>query len=148
MFSVPILRRWKIRALVTGNQLVIASEGLKNKGRKFWFWSFFGTFASWTARYTIVNCIILAFHNVPVNNLLVFARQVIMGIIILISLRRAAADWQNYFFGFPGRVHPSGLSASMGLLWRLISYYPYLFIGAILLPRWIRSRFSKDEMIS
>jgi len=31
------------------------------------------------------------------------------------------------------------------LLWRLVSYYPYLFIGAIILPRWIRSRFSKTE---
>ena len=82
LFSLPFLRRWKHGALETGNQLVIASNGLKNKSRKFWVNSFAGTFISWTARYTIVNCLILAFHNVPVDNFLIFGRQVVMGIII------------------------------------------------------------------
>ena len=50
------------------------------------------------------------------------------------------------FTDFLGEFIPNGLSASMGLLWRLISYYPYLFIGAIILPRWIRSHFRKEEV--
>jgi len=149
LFSVPFLRRWKASALVTGNQLVIASEGLKNKDNKFWFYSFLGTFASWTARYTIVNCLILAFHNVSVPNLVVFARQVIMGIIILFSPTPGGSGLAEFIFtDFLGEFIPQGLSASLGLLWRLISYYPYLFIGVVILPRWIRSRFTKEEMIS
>ncbi len=32
---------------------------------------------------------------------------------------------------------------TMALMWRFISYYPYLFIGAIILPRWIKSKFGK-----
>ena len=146
MFSLPLLRRWKHSALETGNQLVIASKGLKNKTRKFWFNSFAGTFASWTARYTIVNCLILAFHNVPVENFIVFARQVVMGIIILFSPTPGGSGLAEFMFSdFLGEFIPKGLSASLGLLWRLVSYYPYLFIGAIILPRWIRSRFSKTE---
>ena len=146
MFSLPLLRRWKHSALETGNQLVIASKGLKNKSRKFWFNSFAGTFASWTARYTIVNCLILAFHNVPVENFIVFARQVVMGIIILFSPTPGGSGLAEFMFSdFLGEFIPKGLSASLGLLWRLVSYYPYLFIGAIILPRWIRSRFSKTE---
>jgi len=33
---------------------------------------------------------------------------------------------------------------AMALLWRIVSYYPYLFIGAILFPRWIKNKFGKS----
>jgi hypothetical protein len=148
IFSFPVLRRWKANALITGNQLVIASEGLKNKSRGFWFYSFLGTFASWTARYSIVNCLILAFHQVEINNVLIFARQVIMGIIILISPTPGGSGIAEFMFtDFLGEFIAPGLSATLGLMWRLISYYPYLFIGAIILPRWIRSHFGHHQMI-
>lgn len=39
------------------------------------------------------------------------------------------------------------LTSSLALLWRLISYYPYLFIGAIVLPRWVNRVFKKDELL-
>lgn len=148
IFSLPILRRWKRNALETGSQLIIASNGLKNKNRKFWIYSFAGTFFSWTARYTIVNCLILAFHNVPVENYIVFARQVVMGIIILFSPTPGGTGIAEFMFtDFLGEFIPRGLSASLGLLWRLVSYYPYLFIGAIILPRWIRNHFKRDEIL-
>ncbi len=144
-FSLPFLSRWKRNALETGNQLIVASDGLKNKSKKFWINSFAGTFVSWTARYTIVNCLILAFHNVPVDNFLIFARQVIMGIIILFSPTPGGSGLAEFMFtDFLGEFIPHGLSASLGLLWRLVSYYPYLFIGAIILPRWFRAHFKRD----
>lgn len=139
LFSLPFLKRWKRNALETGSQLIIASNGLKNKSRKFWFNSFLGTFLSWTARYSIVNCLILAFHNVSVDNFLIFARQVVMGIIILFSPTPGGSGLAEFIFkDFLGEFIPHGLAASLGLLWRLISYYPYLFIGVLVLPRWIR----------
>ena len=149
MFSLPILKRWKHNALETGSQLIAASNGLKNKSRGFWFNSFAGTFFSWTARYSIVNCLILAFHNVQVDNFVVFARQVIMGIIILFSPTPGGSGLAEFMFtDFLGEFIPHGLSATLSLLWRLVSYYPYLFIGAIILPRWIRSHYRKEEVIA
>jgi uncharacterized protein (TIRG00374 family) len=148
LFSLPLLRRWKRNALETGNQLIIASDGLKNKDKRFWINSFAGTFFSWTARYTIVNCLILAFHNVPVENFLVFARQVVMGIIILFSPTPGGSGIAEFMFSdFLGEFIPHGLSATLGLLWRMVSYYPYLFIGAIILPRWIRGHYRKGDVI-
>ena len=148
LFSLPILSRWKPSALETGNQLVIASRHLKNKSRKFWINSFGGTFISWTARYTIVNCLILAFHNVSVDNFLVYARQVVMGIIILFSPTPGGSGLAEFMFNdFLGEFIPKGLAASIGLMWRLVSYYPYLFIGAIILPRWVRSHFKKADAL-
>jgi glycosyltransferase 2 family protein len=144
-FSLPFLKRWKYSALQTGNQLVIASHGLKNKSRKFWIHSFGGTFISWTARYTIVNCLLLAFLNVPIDNFLLFARQVVMGIIILFSPTPGGSGIAEVMFSYFLREFiPTGLSATMGFLWRLFSYYPYLVIGAIIIPRWIRRHFVKE----
>ncbi|MBK9637146.1 MAG: hypothetical protein IPO63_04780 [Bacteroidetes bacterium] len=62
MFSA-LVRRWKKQARETGDQLVIASNGLKDKSRKYWMWCLGATFVSPTACYSIVNCILHAFHG-------------------------------------------------------------------------------------
>ncbi len=148
MFSLPLLRKWKQQALVTGNQLVIASAGIRQQNLRYWVYSLVATFASWTARYSIVNCIILAFNNEGVNNLVIYGRQVVMGIIMLGSPTPGGSGVAEFIFSdFLGEFIPHGLSASLGLLWRLISYYPYLFIGAIILPRWVRKRILRTEKI-
>jgi uncharacterized protein (TIRG00374 family) len=147
LFSLPVLKRWKYSVLQTGNQLVIASHGLKNKSRKFWISSFGGTFVSWTARYTIVNCLLLAFLDVPVDNVLLFGRQVVMGIIILFAPTPGGSGIAEVMFSyFLKEFIPTGLSATLGFLWRLVSYYPYLIIGAIIIPRWIRRHFVKEAI--
>jgi glycosyltransferase 2 family protein len=141
IFSLPLLKKWKQNALTTGNQLVIASAGLQKQNLRYWVLSLVATFASWTARYSIVNCIILAFNNDGINNLIIYGRQVIMGIIMLGSPTPGGSGVAEFMFSdFLGEFIPLGLAASLGLLWRLISYYPYLFVGAIILPRWIRKR--------
>lgn len=147
IFSLPLLKRWRKGVRETGDQLIIASKGLKNKGRRFWIESFGGTFVSWTARYTIVNCLVLAFHNTPTENFIIFGKQVVMGIIILFTPTPGGSGFAEFMFTkYLGEFIPFGLSASLGLLWRLISYYPYIFIGVILLPKWIKRNFSKEEI--
>ena len=44
------------------------------------------------------------------------------------------------FTDFLGEFVHKGLAPSLGILWRLVSYYPYLVIGAFILPRWIREK--------
>ena len=36
------------------------------------------------------------------------------------------------------------LLAALAFIWRLISYFPYLFLGAYLLPRWIAQTGRRD----
>ena len=148
-FSIPGLKKWRRSAGETGDQLIIASKGLKGKNMKYWTLSLLATFASWTARYSIVNFLIHAFHgNNHLNDLAVYGKQVIMGIIILLSPTPGGSGVAEYIFkDFLGEYIPHGLAPSLGLLWRLMSYYPYLFIGAILLPKWIRSHFKKDALL-
>ena len=36
------------------------------------------------------------------------------------------------------------LAVVMALLWRLVTYYPYLIIGVIIVPRWIKKHFANN----
>nr|MBK9652065.1 flippase-like domain-containing protein [Bacteroidota bacterium] len=141
LFRLPILKRWQTQANETGEQLIIASEGLQNKTSKFWVGSIATTFLSWTARYTIVNCILNAFSPYALDHFVIYGRQIVMGIIVLFSPTPGGSGLAEIIFSkFLDEFIPLGLAASLALLWRLLSYYPYLFIGAIVLPRWIRKR--------
>jgi uncharacterized protein (TIRG00374 family) len=145
--SLPLLNRWHHNAVETGGQLIIASKGLKNQNSKYWAITIAATFASWIARFSIVNCIIHAFHGESVvNDAVVYGKQVIMGIIILLSPTPGGSGLAEYIFSnFLNEFIPNGLASALGLLWRILSYYPYIFVGAIILPRWLKSHFKLDQ---
>jgi len=144
IFSLPFLHRWKESAAETGEQLLIASKGLQNKNFRYWFFSLGTTFISWTARYTIVNCLVLAINHAPIDNLVLYGRQVIMGIVILLSPTPGGAGVAEAIFSkYLAEFVPVGLADASALLWRLMSYYPYLLAGAIILPGWLQHVFGK-----
>jgi len=141
-FSLPVLRKWKASAWQTGNDMVIASGEIRSQNMSYWLKSFGATIFSWTARYMVINCIIMAFvHHGWYENMIIYARQLVMWIILLVSPTPGGSGIAEVIFSrFLGEFTPTGVSDSLALLWRLISYYPYLFIGAIILPRWIRKK--------
>ncbi len=140
LFSIPFLRKWRERANHTGNDLITASREMRNQSFLFWIKSFGATLFSWTARYMVVNCIIMAFMvNGLLENAIIYARQLVMWIIMLVTPTPGASGVAELLFKqLLSEFIPEQISPSVALLWRVISYYPYLFIGAILLPRWIR----------
>jgi uncharacterized protein (TIRG00374 family) len=86
----------------------------------------------------VVNFIILAFTPVG-EHLLIYARQLVMWSILLLTPTPGGSGFAEFAFsGFFQDFIPIGLAASLALIWRLISYYPYLFIGSIVLPRWLK----------
>ena len=114
------------------------SGELKGKPLTFWIKAFSATIASWTARYWVVNFLILAFIAVD-EHLLIYARQLVMWVIMLISPTPGSTGVAEIAFsGFLKDFIPIGLAGTLALLWRLVSYYPYLFIGAVILPKWLR----------
>lgn len=146
MFSVPLLRRWRRNMVTTGDQLITAANGLKKRGWDYWWPALVATFASWTARYTIVNCILHAFHpSDGLNDAVIYGKQVVMGIIILLSPTPGGSGLAEFIFNdFLGMFIATGLAPALALLWRLMSYYPYILIGIIILPRWIRRNIIRD----
>jgi glycosyltransferase 2 family protein len=145
IFRLPFLRKWRAKAAETGNEIIITSREMKGKPISFWARAFAGTFFSWTGRFLVVNFLIMAFTPGG-DQLLIYARQLVMWVILLISPTPGGSGVAEFVFsGFLGEFIPSGLSPALGLMWRLISYYPYLFIGVIVLPTWLRRVYAKSE---
>ncbi len=140
IFSIKGLRRWRRGMVTTGDQLIIAAGGLKKRGWSYWWPGILTTFLSWTARYSIVNCIVHAFHPDMGfgNDLVIYGKQVIMGIIVLLMPTPGGSGIAEIIFrDFLGMYITVGAD-KLALVWRLVSYYPYIAIGAFLLPRWVR----------
>lgn len=147
IFRLPILRRWRYNVIQIGDDIITTSKELKGKPLMYWIKSFGSTYVSWTARYLVVNFLILAFISPESGmisgfkeHVLIYARQLVMWVIMLISPTPGSSGVAEFAFsGFFKEFIPLGLVGALALLWRLISYYPYLFIGAIILPKWLRA---------
>lgn len=145
-FLLPFLKRWRLSARKLGNQLIITSKELKGKPRQYWLKSFVATIISWTGRYAVINCIFLAFffHQIaPIDHFLIYARQLTMWILLLITPTPGGSGVAEYVFkDFLGDIIPNiGWAVPLAIIWRLISYYPYLIIGSFILPSWLRKKF-------
>ncbi|MFH1319072.1 MAG: lysylphosphatidylglycerol synthase transmembrane domain-containing protein [Bacteroidota bacterium] len=145
IFKIRFLKKWRYHAIKIGDDIIITSRELKNKPFNFWLRAFLATFFSWTARYWVVNFLILAFTTVlAYDHLLIYARQLVMWIIMLISPTPGSSGVAEFMFsGFFKEFIPFGLAAGLAVIWRLASFYPYLFIGAAILPVWFRRVYKK-----
>ncbi|MBX7094771.1 MAG: flippase-like domain-containing protein [Flavobacteriales bacterium] len=134
---LPFLNRFSHRAERLKQDIIVTSAELKNKAFSFWVKAFMATAISWTARFLVIN--FLLFSIVPfTDHLVIFARQLSMWVILLVSPTPGGSGIAEFVFsGFLSDFVPFGLAGLFAVLWRLISYYPYLLIGAIVLPRWL-----------
>lgn len=147
IFKIPFLRKYREGVRQTGDDIISTSVEMKNKSFAFWMKAYFSTVFSWTARFGVVNCLIMAFSSGH-DHLLIFARQLVMWVILLISPTPGGSGVAEFVFSdFLGQFIPAGISPALALLWRIISYYPYLIVGAIVLPIWLRRIYLKRKLI-
>ncbi|RLD82445.1 MAG: UPF0104 family protein [Bacteroidetes bacterium] len=150
IFLFPILVRWRTRARKSANQMIRTSRQLKGKPVMYWVKSIVATIFSWTGRYWVVNFMLMAFFSQRYSfsdQFLIYGRQLSMWIILLVSPTPGGSGVAEFVFSdFLGDFIPNeSWYAPLALFWRLISYYPYLIIGAIILPLWIKRVFRKEK---
>jgi len=134
------LKKFRTRVEKVGDDIILASSEFKGKPFSFWGIVFGATVFSWLGRFLVINCLIVAFSPMA-DQFMIFARQLSMWVILLISPTPGGSGIAEFAFsGFLSEFIPFGLVAILAILWRLISYYPYLFIGAILLPKWLSNK--------
>ena len=139
IFRIRFLKKWRHKSITWGQDLVVASKEFKNKKIDFWLKGFGATFFSWTARFFMVNFIILAFGPLS-EHFVVYGRQLVMWVILLVPATPGASGIAEAIFpAFLGGFFSNlDLAQTGALIWRLFSYYPYLIIGVIILPIWLR----------
>ncbi|SIO05690.1 lysylphosphatidylglycerol synthase transmembrane domain-containing protein [Algoriphagus halophilus] len=146
LFSIKWLRKWKHDASEYGNQIIEASKELAGKNFKYWLPIVAATIFIWTSRYLMLNALISAFVPLSLNDhIIVFARQVIMWIVMMISPTPGSSGTAEFFFAQFFTQFLTIYTFVTSIVWRLLSYYPYLILGALFLPRWIKQVFFKKK---
>ncbi|MFT2007254.1 lysylphosphatidylglycerol synthase transmembrane domain-containing protein [Pontibacter sp. 13R65] len=142
--SWGFLRRWRVNAFQHGNEIMWASQQLKGKDFNYWARAIISTVFVWSARYFLLNCLIAAFTDVTIGeHMLILSRNLIFWIVMLVAITPGGAGivemaFPSFFGSFLGRF-----STIVVVLYRLITYYPYLLLGSVFLPRWVAKVFGR-----
>ncbi len=146
-FRLPFLRRWSSAAARAGDDIVVSSRELKKKPPFFWVKALLATFLSWTSRYWVINAILVAFFIID-DHFLIFARQLVTWIMMIMSPTPGGSGFAEVILGryisdaIPADpLHVGSIALAMTIIWRMVSYYPYLIIGASLIPGWLQRKF-------
>jgi uncharacterized protein (TIRG00374 family) len=146
IFKLPFLRRWYDSISIFSETMINASREISHKPFSFWFKAFSATAMGWSSRFLVVNALFLAF--IPFNHqLIIFGRQVLLWIVMVVSPTPGGSGISEFAF----REYYNDFSLGSGpilviiLLWRLISYYLYLMLGVMIIPKWIKKSFTKKK---
>lgn len=144
--NIKFLRKWKYAAYEHGNEVVWASSQLKGRDVSYWAKIILVTIFIWSARYLMLNCLISAYATINIaDHMMIFSRQIIMWILMLASPTPGSSGTAEFFFTQFFRLFLGDYTFITMIFWRMLSYYPYLLLGAIFLPRWIKRVFFKKK---
>ncbi|SEJ11553.1 hypothetical protein SAMN05192553_102457 [Cyclobacterium xiamenense] len=146
LFSIRWLKKWKYQANGYGDQIIEASKEFKGKNLTYWLVIVGTTIFIWSSRYFMLNALISAYESLSLfEHVVVFARQIIMWIVMMISPTPGSSGTAEFFFAQFFNEFLTGYTFVTSILWRMFSYYPYLLLGAVFLPRWIRQVFFRKK---
>ena len=145
--SIKSLKKWKEKANNYGDDIILASKEIVGKNFKYWAVISGSTIFIWCARYLMLNSLVTAYADISsADHMMIFSRQVIMWMTMLISPTPGSSGTAEYFFTQFFSEFLDKYTFVSAIFWRLMSYYPYLLVGAIILPYWVkRVFFSKDS---
>lgn len=149
LFSLKWLRRWQRQASEMTGNMRATSAWVKKQSRMWWIEVFGATTLSWFSRYFVVNALFWGF--VPAaSGLLVFGRQFVVWVVLMISPTpggSGVSEWlfTNYYGDLIGDL---SLALVIAMIWRMVSYYVYLFAGVCLAPSYFRRRRTAEAQYS
>lgn len=142
----PSWQRWGVR---TARELHAASAALRGNPLGFWLRIGAATVVAWSSRYLILNCVLAAFAAPGFGwqeHVAAFSRQAVLFLIMMLSPTPGSSGIAEAAFGWLfNDLTPPGLTVVLAVTWRLISYYPYLFVGIPVMSAWIRGSYSAAQ---
>lgn len=145
LFSFRLLKRWQPNVIALADDLVTTGRDLRSRSLFWWFRAFAATAVSWFARFLMVNALFLAFAPAA-GQLAVFGRQFVVWLVLMISPTPGGSGLSEWLFTnyYGDMISNDTIALVIAAVWRLLSYYIYLIIGAFLVPSWI-ARYNKKR---
>ncbi len=138
-----LLARFKESMLTTAEEFKITSQELRTQSLGFYIRTLIYSFLAWILRFLAVVFVILGVVQGLDKDIfdfaILFGRTEMMHVITQFSPTPGGAGVaEGMFGGFYADYIPKGVATVIALIWRLITYYPYLIIGLIIIPNWLR----------
>ena len=146
--STRLLRRFRRAAYRHGQEMVNASTQLRGAGWLYWWRASLSTFFVWTARYAVIGCLIAAFVPMTGHEFrFIFARNITYKVVLLLAITPGGSGIaEGAFPVFFGKfIGTAAMTSFIVLLYRIVTYYFYLLVGLIYLPRWAGKRQKKSR---
>lgn len=136
-----------------GDEFVLAAEEMREQNWRFHARVLLGTLGSWTSKFLMINCIIIALvPSMPIDGAtqaFIYARLVAMFTIMTFSPTPGGAGLAEIALaGFISDYVPQGIGLVVALIWRSMAYYGYLLLGAILVPAWVNARLKERKQVA
>lgn len=149
---LPLLKRFERSGIQLTEDLKLASTEIKAQPMSYHLGVFVSTAGAWICRFLLLSSLIYAF--VPalqtinfMDQLMLYARQNTMYIIMAISPTPGGAGITEVVFGkFLSDFVPEGISIIIALIWRIMTYWLYLFAGVVIVPNWLRARIKERKL--
>jgi glycosyltransferase 2 family protein len=134
--NIGLLKKYAPKLRQLGDDFVSSALELRTLPMSYHFKAILGTVGAWTAKFVMINCLILAVYPaIPLNGstqIFVYARLISMFIIMTFSPTPGGAGIAEIALaGFISDVVPQSIGLFVAILWRLMAYYTYLIMGAV-----------------
>ncbi|WP_339606466.1 lysylphosphatidylglycerol synthase transmembrane domain-containing protein [uncultured Roseivirga sp.] len=144
--QLPFLKKWGARLSNRADELYEVSKELRGKTISFWLKLVGLTYALWIVKLGVLNMLVVGFVPISLNeHLTLLSRHLIMWLVMLVSPTPGSAGTAEYIFPAFFEDFLGEYTFVASLIWRLISFYPYLIIGALILPGWIKKLVGKNK---
>jgi glycosyltransferase 2 family protein len=144
--KLPLLSRFNAAMTKLGNEIILASEEMKNIGKRQHVAAFITTWVAWTCKFLLISALIYGIDRPDIGfarEVLLYSRLQSMFIIMAFSPTPGGAGFaEGLFYPFLSDfISNFEVATAIALIWRLMSYYAMLAIGAVIVPNWIRRVF-------
>ncbi|WP_342265368.1 lysylphosphatidylglycerol synthase transmembrane domain-containing protein [Cardinium endosymbiont of Philonthus spinipes] len=144
--SIGFLKRWRRSAYQLSKDIMITSHEFKGKPPLFWYKIVLCTFLTWMVRYILINCLMAAYCPISLGqHLAIWGRQIVMWALMLVPVSPGGSGIAEFWFQKFFDPMLGDYTLLIALLWRICTFYLYLILGAMLLPKWIQRKFKNKS---
>jgi uncharacterized protein (TIRG00374 family) len=149
--SWKILRKSKDRILGAADDIEVSSLRIQAMPKRFHFSIAGITLLAWIFRFFAVTAILIALNTDIVlklyDHLVLLGRGEGLYAVTAYSPTPGGSGVAEIIFGqFYKEYVTPGIAVVAAVLWRVITYYPYLILGVIIIPNWIRKLINKRRV--
>lgn len=137
--SFWIFKRFRKRAYQLSQDIAVTACAFRGYSLGFWLKSILYTILTWGARYALLVFLIASYVPLSWLGLLdVVKKQIVMWTLMLVPLAPGGSGIAELLFQSFFETTLEDYTLPILILWRSCSFYLYLVLGLIFLPKWLK----------